>query len=1103
MPAESPREGVIEADPQLMPAVLDDDAIPLPDPAQVEARDSGDVQIAGPSGNPFFLGFVGGRLYPRDGERIDPRLDALMSGAGTRDLERDTYVFVMFQKRINAERMAELGSLGARVLGFHPHYCLKAALPLKAVAAVAALPYVRWVGFATPQQKIEPLLAARLASAGPDELIDAYISVFESDLCARSKVAPDTAPEAADAGQAARSAPAAAVGGDWMSNGWQQAELEKVGVQVVSYADRIRCFRVRLSAPAVTASAALDFVQYIELYRIPQMHHDESAPMVHADSTRASYDGGTNSVIVSGQMDTGLDHAHSGLNHIFAVGWDESGSGTGAFHDGEGHGSHVAGTILGDGAGTASYRGMAPGLGWGGTGRVYIVKIFDDLGAYGGASLSTLVGHMHTPVTISGSTTPIPHVINNSWGTSGSWTGTDSDSRTVDADVWDFNQFYVFSAGNDGPTGGTIGTPGVAKNVFTVGSVVDFNDALSGGDPGIVANTSSRGPTADNRWKPNICAPGRWIRSVAANTGNGFINKSGTSMAAPHVTGIAAEVMDHISIFRYAPQRLASLLMATAITKDNATLTTPSTSSTNHLNVYGTGRIEAYRAHWGTSQFSWTNWAFTQTSSGFVSGDFTVNTGATRLVVCMFYIEDAASSGASQALVNDIDLWIDHEPIDPAGNTGEYFAQQSPRDNTEIRIIDSPPTGQWRWKAWPTSVTGSARVSVTVSVIYGDTTPDGSQTLTAPDTTIQPLEDVQVTSTVTNPSYIASAVYLDSTLPAGTTLVASTTTLKDGAVTDLLINPQGGDDLLLGDIIHGDQRSATWTLHWATEGTKTISVAARSDNWVDETSSINIIVDGTAPALPTNLGSSTHTVNVWSANPNITFTWTAATDSLSGVDGYGVFESTAPGLPSTVKDIEEVTSYSATYASSASGRYLNLRTVDNSGNWNASYANTGPYLIDTVAPTSPAVRINAGAARTPSLLVALDSLSAVDAHSGVFRMQFSNNGLVWSALEPFAATRSGWNLSTFGGNASAGTKTVYARFTDRAGNVSAAATDTIIYAPGDINGDGRVDSSDLGTLLGSYGLCTGMPGFAPAADFDGNGCVDSSDLGVLLGAWTG
>lgn len=51
---------------------------------------------------------------------------------------------------------------------------------------------------------------------------------------------------------------------------------------------------------------------------------------------------------------------------------------------------------------------------------------------------------------------------------------------------------------------------------------------------------------------------------------------------------------------------------------------------------------------------------------------------------------------------------------------------------------------------------------------------------------------------------------------------------------------------------------------------------------------------------------------------------------------------------------------------------------------------------------------------------------------------------------------------------------------------------------GDLDGDGLVNGSDLGSLLGEWGPCPGCP-----ADLDGSGIVDGSDLGALLGAWTG
>jgi len=57
----------------------------------------------------------------------------------------------------------------------------------------------------------------------------------------------------------------------------------------------------------------------------------------------------------------------------------------------------------------------------------------------------------------------------------------------------------------------------------------------------------------------------------------------------------------------------------------------------------------------------------------------------------------------------------------------------------------------------------------------------------------------------------------------------------------------------------------------------------------------------------------------------------------------------------------------------------------------------------------------------------------------------------------------------------------------------------IAGVPGDVDGDGDVDLSDLAALLASYNKCEGDPDYNPAADFNGDGCVDLTDLATLLG----
>lgn len=981
------------------------DEVPLPIPARVSPSDAGDSLIRPAQGNPYFLGFASGPYYPPAGEVIDPKMLAGLPAPGSdgRPME-STYGFVMFEKKITVARIAELESLGARVLGFHPHHALRVTFDPDALSAISAHDAVRWVGTPRAWQKRHPALDAVIGTTQSGTPIDVYINVYESDLCDASTSKPVGTMVQGDPGGVVLAVDAEdMLPREFMSHGWQQHALEDLGVDVLGWEETVNAFRARLLPEALELVLEQDFVLFVDPILPSRLDHDESMAMVSADHTRVAYDGGTNLAALGGQIDSGLDYAHQGLSSFYWWGWNMSTSSNPSHTDLCGHGSHVAGTFHGDGAGDSAREGAANGLGWGPTGRFFNIKIFNDsCSSFGSSPTSTRLAAMHSSVTDSnGFTTERPHVVNHSYGIppAGSpWIGTETDARLFDVDARVYKQLHVCSAGNYGSGASTLGQVACAKNVLTVANVTDYWVAPNG-TAGEVYTTSSRGPTGDDRWKPNVAAPGRQIQSVGAGTVDQYVNKSGTSMAAPHVAGVAAQMVDRHPGMRYEPQVIGACLMAGALRKDQFIPATPSTSSTHHLNQYGAGRIDALRSAAGDASSALYFWDIDTGTSGYDFVDLTVDPGATRLEICMWYHELAAGAGASKALINDIDMWIDAPPIQFGGNTGEYFAQQSPRDNVEMRQIEDPIPGVWRIKLDPRFAITSTSAGVCAIVSYGDTTPVGTLTSTIDKTYIKPGGIVTVQAEVGNPSgFVASGVVLRGPSGGGVT-VSSNGLLLDGSPVDYMDNNDAGETVTLGNLHAGQSRTVTWRARYgASEGLKPFQVIPVSDNFTTSppARSHTVIVDGTPPSAAGGLTSPSHPTSTWVADPLVDFTWTAPTDNLSGIAGYAWSESLGgAGDPGTTQTLGTVNSLQVALTNYSQGVYFNLRAVDNSGNW-GPIASTGPYFVDATAPTpatglySPTHTLGA-----PSCADQIQVLwtAGTDAHSGLaaVRVRWSNS----------------------------------------------------------------------------------------------------------------
>ena len=114
---------------------------------------------------------------------------------------------------------------------------------------------------------------------------------------------------------------------------------------------------------------------------------------------------------------------------------------------------------------------------------------------------------------------------------------------------------------------------------------------------------------------------------------------------------------------------------------------------------------------------------------------------------------------------------------------------------------------------------------------------------------------------------------------------------------------------------------------------------------------VDLPPDTTAPTNPTSLSSSSHRVNDWSNDNLIQVYWSGASDADSGLDGYSVvWDHNTTTLPGTTKTLEQdVTTITSTALADGTW-YFHIRAVDNAGNWAASAAHLGPFMIDATGP---------------------------------------------------------------------------------------------------------------------------------------------------------
>ncbi|MFI6107504.1 S8 family serine peptidase [Streptomyces sp. NPDC051310] len=391
--------------------------------------------------------------------------------------------------------------------------------------------------------------------------------------------------------------------------------------------------RVEVPEESLAALTAVDEVRQVEAVPERSLYNGVARPILHADVV---VDGtpqqGEGQVVAV--ADTGFDlgsttNVHSAFTgrvaRLYALGRPTRAD------DPDGHGTHVAGSVLGNGTSAAmggAVQGTAPRA------TLVLQALMDPRGHLRGIP-DDLRDLFTPPYENDGA-----RVHTNSWGSVEPGLPYDRSAFEIDDMVWNNQDLVIcFAAGNDGNDRdrdgrvnlGDVGSEGAAKNCITVGAsendrpgirstygqlwgrdfpVNPIRDDRQADNPDGMAAFSNRGPTREGRIKPDVVGPGTSILSAlshaaaslpgdpfGASADPEFCFLSGTSMATPLVAGCVA-VLRETLVKNGTPRPSAALIKAMLI---NGAVElrgqyTPSEAGTSPNNDSGFGRVDLSRS---------------------------------------------------------------------------------------------------------------------------------------------------------------------------------------------------------------------------------------------------------------------------------------------------------------------------------------------------------------------------------------------------------------------------------------------------------------------------------------------------------------------------
>ena len=644
-----------------------------------------------------------------NGITLDPAAQAHELAAAmldSPDASQSNYILVQTTEPLNRAQKDELQALGATILEYVPNNTYLCSYPPADLGPIRALPYVEWVNVYLEGFKISPQLRAPSAAPGAANLL--AVPRVATSMSQQPREVEVVVHEDVSA-DAVRDQIAAA------------ARLDPADLHVSG-----RKVRLVVQPQTLEDLAAIDEVRHVEELLPRKLHNNVAVRIMRANETHDTGDQLQGEGQIVAVCDTGFDRgdpadAHPAfgdrVRRLYPMGRASA-------SDPHGHGTHVAGSVLGDGNSVSMggrIRGTAP--------RAHLVlqSVLDALGGLGGLPLN-LNDLFRVPYDEDGA-----RVHTNSWGSAAQGRYT-QEAREVDEFVWSHRDCVIcFSSGNEGTDrnangvvdAGSVGSPATAKNCITIGASESDRAGISqpygepwpgdfpvdplasdlwADNPNGMAAFSSRGPTRDGRIKPDVVAPGTAILSAhsrSANVGNFwgpsddrlFCFMGGTSMATPLVAGCAAVVRE---FFQRNSDHNASAALVKAMlingARDIVGQYVPSETQIAPNFMEGFGRVDlaATVGPWGPSETI----SFWDENTALETGEeerrtVIVNAPASALKATLVWTDPPG-----ETLQNDLDLIVRAtNGVERHGNVPATSTEFDRTNNVEQVVWTSIPPG--------------------------------------------------------------------------------------------------------------------------------------------------------------------------------------------------------------------------------------------------------------------------------------------------------------------------------------------------------------------------------------------------------------------------